>query len=163
MQDTVHFNVVCIINSVCCTLNPHYQLYLCFLKPIGWNVYKSQPYLWYMYSFFSKENNVLLRYDWKSSILVDWLVQTHCISNYMYLGKEKLSSLYSKSIIYLYTLYIFDPAEKKNENIVYLKTTFINILKLHVLIVFDLDEIVFFVLRTTFVSNPDSCICTVKS
>lgn len=39
----------------------------------------------------------------------------------MYLGKEKLSSLYSKSIIYLYTLYIFDPAEKKNENIVYLK------------------------------------------
>lgn len=127
MQDTVHFNVVCIINSVCCTLNPHYQLYLCFLKPIGWNVYKSQPYLWYMYSFFSKENNVLLRYDWKRSILVDWLVHTHCIFKYMYLGKEKLSSLYSKSIIYLYTLYIFDPAEKKNENNVYLK-------KLHFLI-----------------------------
>lgn len=144
MQDTVHFNVVCIINSVCCTLNPHYQLYLCFLKPIGWNVYKSQPYLWYMYSLFSKENNVLLRFVWKRSILVDWLVHTHCIFNYMYLGKEKISSLYSKSIIYLYTLYIFDPAEK-NENNVYLKkTTFFNILKLHVLIVFALDEIGFF-------------------
>lgn len=39
----------------------------------------------------------------------------------MYLGKEKLSSLYSKSIIYLYTLYIFDPTGGKNENNVFLK------------------------------------------
>lgn len=38
----------------------------------------------------------------------------------MYFGKEKLLSLYSRSIIYLYMFYIFVLVEK-NENNVYLK------------------------------------------
>lgn len=39
----------------------------------------------------------------------------------MYFGKEKLLSLYSKSIIYLYMFYIFDLIGEKNENNVFLK------------------------------------------
>lgn len=74
-----------------------------------------------MYFFFLKENNVFLWYDWKRSIFVDWLVYIYCIFKYMYFGKEKLLSLYSRSIIYLYMFYIFDLVEKKNENNVYLK------------------------------------------
>lgn len=41
----------------------------------------------------------------------------------MYFGKEKLLSLYSRSIIYLYMFYIFVLVEK-NKNNVYLKNLY---------------------------------------